>query len=182
MKRNTLESLIVRYEVLKAIGAVMMKYVEEWEINKNNQNIVEELLRLLHAYSRYYHPNTIQSLKNTRRGDSLLCLAKLITYYPSRITKIIVNMDRYRLLKSDLPMSEIWQRLMEKAIGDSTDTNYLEYLKSMCKLADNPSNRAYMKLGDSISQLITLLQNFADSTEFSVSPLHFLTSILKLFR
>ncbi|KAK9731919.1 BTB/POZ domain [Popillia japonica] len=98
VKRNTLESLIVRYEVLKAIGAVMMKYVEEWEINKNNQNIVEELLRLLHAYSRYYHPNTIQSLKNTRR---------------------------------DLPMSEIWQRLMEKAIGDSTDTNYLEYLKSM---------------------------------------------------
>ncbi|GJQ79478.1 hypothetical protein Trydic_g16331 [Trypoxylus dichotomus] len=177
LKRSTLKSLIVDHGVLDAVGAVLIKYVEQLEVN-NNQHVIEEILKLLHIYSRHWHPNTIRSLKNTEKGDALLYLAKLITLYPTRVTKIIVNLSRYCSLKSDLPVSDIWQRLTEKVMSNINERAHMEYLSNMRKLIDNPSNRAQMKLGDSISQLITLLKNFSTCTDYSLECSALILSIL----
>lgn len=51
--------LVKKHEVLKVVGMLLIKYTPQWLENKENEDILNNIIRLLHEYSRYKYSDTV---------------------------------------------------------------------------------------------------------------------------
>ena len=55
LSRETLETLVETYGVLKTVGMLLIKYGTIWQATKQGDGVVLNIIKLLHEYSRYRH-------------------------------------------------------------------------------------------------------------------------------
>ncbi|KAJ8954094.1 hypothetical protein NQ318_004399 [Aromia moschata] len=65
---QTLITLVKTFGVLKAVGSVFIKYCIEWQENKSNENLLNNIIRLFQDYSRYKYYHSIMEMRTTDRG------------------------------------------------------------------------------------------------------------------
>lgn len=101
------------FEVLKVIGSLFIKLSQEWQESGKNDVLLQNIIKLLCEYSKYKYYHSILQMRNTDRGDSLLHLSNVLLIAPKRIVKIIMNFIRISQLKSELPIPEICDKLID---------------------------------------------------------------------
>lgn len=101
------------FEVLKVIGSLFIKLSQEWQEDGKNDVLLQNIIKLLCDYSKYKYYHSILQMRNTDRGDSLLHLSNVLLIAPKRIVKIVMNFIRISQLKSELPIPEICDKLID---------------------------------------------------------------------
>lgn len=56
---ETVDSLVNRHEVLQTIGLVLIKYSAKWREAKTHEDLLLNIVRLLHDYSRFRHTRSV---------------------------------------------------------------------------------------------------------------------------
>ncbi|KAJ3660989.1 hypothetical protein Zmor_005414 [Zophobas morio] len=162
LSRETLETLVETYGVLKTVGMLLIKYGTIWQATKQGDGVVLNIIKLLHEYSRYRHYPSILEMRNTSKGDSIAYLSKILLVSPRQVVKIVMNFLRISQLKSDLPVPEIFDSfvkvLRDESIIEEFNSTCEECIKCLCYLLDHPGNRENERCGESIPLLITVLQ------------------------
>lgn len=62
---ETVDSLVNRHEVLQAIGLVLIKYSAKWRETKTHEDLLLNIVRLLHDYSRFRHTRSVLYVNTT---------------------------------------------------------------------------------------------------------------------
>lgn len=138
---TTIIPLVKNQRVLNVIGMLLIKYAPQWIESKHNGDILNNIIRLIHEYSRYkYLDSVVQvvfilifvmpisklilfQLRNTDSGDALITLASLVPLAPKRIVKTIMNFIKISPHKSDLPIPEICENLMKSLKDHENEQN-----------------------------------------------------------
>ncbi|KAJ8913033.1 hypothetical protein NQ315_002049 [Exocentrus adspersus] len=183
---QTIMTLVKMFGVLKAVGALFIKYSLEWQENKKNENILINIIKLFQDYSRYKYYHSIIEMRNTDRGDSLIHLSNVLVLAPKRVVKIVMNFIKISQLKSELPIPEICDRFIEVLrkypVIKEFDGECVEYLQCLCYLLEHPANRNSERCGRSIPLLIQLLHDFQDPSNKVFECCILLISTLNKFR
>lgn len=58
--RDTVNSLVNRFEVLQTIGLVLIKYSPKWREERTHREIVSNIIRFLDSFSCYKHSKSVQ--------------------------------------------------------------------------------------------------------------------------
>lgn len=56
---ETADALVNQHEVLQTVGMVLIKYNAKWQIAKTHENILMNIIRLLHDYSRFKYTKSV---------------------------------------------------------------------------------------------------------------------------
>lgn len=56
---ETVDSLVSHHEVLQTVGLVLIKYSAKWREEKTHEDILMNITRLLHDYSRFKHAKSV---------------------------------------------------------------------------------------------------------------------------
>lgn len=110
---ETVQELVSTYHVLQAVGMLLIKYGTKWQETKQKENILNNIIRLLLEYSRYRYYPSIQQLRTTEKGDSIVYLSNILLVAPEQVVKIVMNFLAISQLKSDLPIPEIFNSFIE---------------------------------------------------------------------
>nr|CAH7747201.1 unnamed protein product [Callosobruchus chinensis] len=172
---RTVIPLVKDFGVLKAVGSLFIKVSTEWQEHKTKEYLLNNIIRLLHDYSRYKYYHSIIELRNTDNGNSLLHLSNVLLLSPKKIVKIVMNFIKISQLQSELPVTEICDKFMDEIVSkylnpEETDTSdntsmspgYLECVQCICYLLEHPANRNLDRCGKCLSLLIKVLDNFQE--------------------
>ncbi|KAG5887936.1 hypothetical protein JTB14_003031 [Gonioctena quinquepunctata] len=167
LNSQTIIPLVKTFGVLKAVGSLFIKLTLEWQEAKTNEDVLLNIIRLLHDYSRYKFYSSIQEMRNTDRGDSLVYLCNVLLLSPKRIVKIIMNFIKISQLKSELPIPEICDRFIDEVLKKDLNIEeykeeYMEYIQCLCYLLENPANRNSERCGKCLPLLIKVLEAFRE--------------------
>lgn len=110
---ETIQELVSAHQVLQAVGMLLIKYGTKWQETKQKENILNNIIRLLLEYSRYRYYPSIQQLRTTDKGDSIVYLSSILLVAPEQVVKIVMNFLAISQLKSDLPIPEIFNSFIE---------------------------------------------------------------------
>nr|CAI5824758.1 unnamed protein product [Callosobruchus analis] len=170
---RTVIPLVKDFGVLKAVGSLFIKVSIDWQEHKTKECLLNNIIRLLHDYSRYKYYNSILELKNTDNGNSLLHLSNVLLLSPKKIVKIVMNFLKISQLQSELPVTEICDKFMDQIVskylnseGIDTSNNtsmsleYLECVQCICYLLEHPANRNLERCGKCVPLLIRVLDSF----------------------
>ncbi|VEN59858.1 unnamed protein product [Callosobruchus maculatus] len=172
---RTVIPLVKDFGVLKAVGSLFIKVSTEWQEHKTKEYLLNNIIRLLHDYSRYKYYNSIMELRNTDNGNSLLHLTNVLLLSPKKIVKIVMNFIKVSQLQSELPVTEICDKFMDEIVSkylnpEGTDTSnntgmssgYLECVQCICYLLEHPANRNLDRCGKCVPLLIKVLDSFQE--------------------
>lgn len=173
LNRNTLEPLVTTYGVLKTVGMLLIKYGSIWQATKEGETILNNIIKLLHEYSRYRYYPSIQEMRTTEKGDSIVYLSKILLVAPRQIVKIVMNFLKISQLKSDLPIPEMFDSFIDVLSNDTIVQEFNptceECIKCLCHLLDHPGNRENERCGVSIPLLINVLSGLSFESNNRVS-------------
>ncbi|CAG9831620.1 unnamed protein product [Diabrotica balteata] len=186
---STARILTERYQILSAIGGVLIKLCNEWTQNKTHEKLLENIIDILYGFSKYNDYKVINELKNTKKGNAMEKLADLLTLNNKKIMKIIMNFIKISKLKSDLPVPEIVNKFVDEVFGKYIDpengeftTESFQYIDCLCFLFEHPANRNAYQCAKLIPLLIKILEklnSFNSSTSvLHAASIHFRCSIL----
>ncbi|CAH0547622.1 unnamed protein product [Brassicogethes aeneus] len=168
LNSHTIMTLVKTFGVLRAIGALFIKYCIEWQKNKSHENLLINIIRLLQDYSRFRYYHSIMEMRSTERGDSLIYLSSVLLLAPKRVVKIVMNFIRICQLKSELPVPEIFDKFIEvlqkHSIVEELNDECVEYLQCLCYLLEHPANRNTERCGRCVPLLVKALKEFKEPT------------------
>ncbi|XP_015834209.1 uncharacterized protein LOC103312501 isoform X2 [Tribolium castaneum] len=183
VNRETLQSLVTTYGVLKTVGMLLIKYGAIWQETKKGESVLINIVKLLHEYSRYRYYPSIQEMRSTDKGDSIVYLSKILLVAPRQVVKIVMNFLKISQLKSDLPVPEIFDSFIEVLSDDTIiqefNSTCEECIKCLCYLLDHPGNRENERCGDSIPLLINVLSGLTLQTNNKIECSILIISTLK---
>ncbi|XP_072382558.1 uncharacterized protein Rnb [Diabrotica undecimpunctata] len=175
---STARVLTERYQILSALGGVLIKLCNEWTKNKTHEKLLENIIDILYGFSKYKDYKVINDLKNTKKGNAMEKLADLLTLNNKKIMKIIMNFIKISKLKSDLPVPEIVNKFVEEVFGKyiapenaELTTESFQYIDCLCFLFEHPANRNAYQCAKLIPLLIKILEKL-NSFNSSTSVLH----------
>ncbi|XP_076272904.1 BTB/POZ domain-containing protein Rnb [Rhynchophorus ferrugineus] len=182
----TIVNLVEDFGVLKAVGALFIKYSTIWQTNRQNEKLLLDIVRVIHEYSKYKNYHSILDMRSTERGDSLLHLTNVLILSPKRIVKIVMNFIRSCKLKSELPIPEICTKFIDVLENHSLVKEfrgqYSEYLQCLCYLLDHPANRNQERCGKAVPLLIKVLKEFETPSNNIVECCILLINTLNKFK
>ncbi|XP_050501255.1 uncharacterized protein LOC126881194 [Diabrotica virgifera virgifera] len=162
---STVRFLTVKFQILSALGAVLIKLCNDWTQNKTHEKLLEIIIDILYGFSKYKDYIIINVLKNTKKGNAMEKLADLLTLNNKKIMKIIMNFIKISKLKSDLPVPEIVNKFVEEVFGKYIDpengefnTESFQYIDCLCYLFEHPANRNAYQCAKLIPLLIKILE------------------------
>ncbi|XP_066250747.1 uncharacterized protein Rnb isoform X3 [Euwallacea similis] len=183
---QTIVTLIKQFGVLKALGAVFIKYSERWQKDKHNEKMVLDIIKVIYEFSRFKYYHSILEMRNTERGDSLIHLSSVLIVAPRKIVKIVMNFIKTSQLKSELPIPEICSKFIEvlekHSIIKEFDGHCAEYLQCLCYLLDHPANRNQERCGKAVMLLIKLLNEFQEVSNNVINCCTLLIHTLNKFK
>nr|XP_022921283.1 uncharacterized protein LOC111429570 [Onthophagus taurus]XP_022921291.1 uncharacterized protein LOC111429570 [Onthophagus taurus] len=179
LKRSTLRLLVEKYNVLNAIGLLLIKYKKLWVENNENKIIVDDILRLLYAYSRFSYSGMLVSIISTEKGNALYALVDFFDFQPFRVIKIIMNCTRGITLRTELPIQEIFQHLLERVEKKHDTQTRKQYLSFLNMLLEQPAYRQYVNSLECSKLLVDVLKSLQTKDNSSIQCSTLVLSIFK---
>lgn len=176
LKKNTVLVVIIEEKIMEDIAAVFVKYSKRWIQTKQNESILEDILKVVLYYSTFPHQEVVLQLRGSTAGSALANLPELIPLNPQRILHIVMNTAKFCPYKSDLPILKIMVKLNQLALNtfETDPEKHLVYLKCLNNLLDHPGHREYVAKSGSVDVLLNLFSRHKAPSQHSVICVNFI--------